>query len=100
MKLAALIAVAALAGSTSHTAAPRRDAFVLLGDGRIVKLAVGSRLYAVVPTRPQTLVVTDRALRVKADSRCRRTCTIEGSFARAAAPMRWAIAKDGSSIPT
>jgi hypothetical protein len=66
MKLAALIAVAALAGSTSHTAAPRRDAFVLLGDGRIVKLAVGSRLYAVVPTRPQTLVVTDRALRVKA----------------------------------
>jgi hypothetical protein len=40
MKLAALVAVAALTGSTSHTAAPGRDAFVLLGDGRIAKLDV------------------------------------------------------------
>jgi hypothetical protein len=94
MRLAALLAVAALAGSTSHHAAPARNAFVLLGDGRIVKLDVtrgrivarrslgktprrlpdhgpmlsvdGSKVYALVPTQPQTLVVTDRLLRIKA----------------------------------
>src|SRR5205085_2495030 len=94
MRLAALVAAAALAGTTSHHAARAHNAFVLLGDGRIVKLDVsrgrvvarrslgktprrlpdhgpmltvdGSRMYALVPTQPQTLVVTDRALHVKA----------------------------------
>jgi len=94
VKVAALVAVAALAGSTPHHTVAPRAAFVLLGDGRIMKFDVtrgrivarrslgktprlvpdhgpmlaveGSRIYALVPTRPQTVVVTDRALRVKA----------------------------------
>src|SRR5436190_4202554 len=97
MKIAALLAVAALAGPAAKSSTPRLDAFVLLGNGRIVKLDVasgriavrrvlgttprvlpehgdmlvvdGSRVYALVPTRPQTLVVTDRALRVKSKTR-------------------------------
>src|SRR5437868_14286308 len=40
MRLAALVAAAALAGTTSHHAARAHNAFVLLGDGRIVKLDV------------------------------------------------------------
>jgi len=97
VKIAALLAVAALAGSAAKSSTPRLDAFVLLGNGQIVKLDVasrrvvarrglgstprvlpehgdtvvveGSRVYALVPTRPQTLVVTDRALRVKSKTR-------------------------------
>src|SRR5438105_15794983 len=93
MKIAALLAIVAVAGSASKIAAPRLDAYVLLGDGHIAKLNVangrvvarrslgrtprvlpdhgpmlaigGSRVYALVPTLPQTVVVTDLALRVK-----------------------------------
>ena len=91
MKIAALLVVAAIGGSAAPSAT-RLDAFVLLGNGRIVKVDVasgrvvarralvstprvlpehghlvavdGSRVYAVVPSQPQSLVVTDRALRV------------------------------------
>lgn len=85
MKIAALLAVAALAGSAAKSSTARLDAFVLLGNGRIVKLDVasgrvvvrrvlgstprvlpehgdmlvvsGSRVYALVRTRRQTLAV-------------------------------------------
>jgi hypothetical protein len=94
VKLASLAAllVLALAGSAAHGATPSANAWALLGDGRIVKLNLGSRrivaqrslgrtprgvtthgkmlaldgdrIYALVPTRPQTVVVVDRALHV------------------------------------
>ncbi len=99
MKLASLTAlvVLALAGSAAHGATPSANAWALLGDGRIVKLNLGSRrivaqrslgrtprgvrthgrmlaldgdrIYALVPTRPQTLVVVDRGLHVLARTR-------------------------------
>ena len=47
MKIAALLAVAALAGSAAKSSTPRLDAFVLLGNGRIVKLDVASGRIAV-----------------------------------------------------
>jgi hypothetical protein len=99
MKLASLAAlsVLALAGSAAHGATPSANAWALLGDGRIVKLNLGSRrivaqrslgrtprgvtthgkmlaldgdrIYALVPTRPKTLVVVDRAFHVLARTR-------------------------------
>src|SRR5438874_2774470 len=106
MKIAALLAILAVAGSASKSAAPRLDAYVLLGDGRIAKLDVasgrvvarrslgrtprripehgpmltvdGARVYALVPTRPETLIVTDRALHVKSKTALPRDVLYRG----------------------